>query len=163
MSFPPEKLAELEFLYGLYADKLYRIALSNLQHEEDASDVVHDVFIKYLNTTPSFKDARHQEGWFVTVTVNACRDLLRKKSHRNYTPIEEVHHLSAEEKEENEIVSYLLQLPEKYREVIILHYLEDYSVAETGKLLKISQSAVKMRLSRGRELLKNIMEGNSND
>ena len=163
MSFPPEKLAEFEFLYGLYADKLYRIALSNLQHQEDASDIVHDVFIKYLNTAPAFKDAKHQEGWFVTVTVNACRDLLKKKAHRSYTPIEEVHNLKAEEKEESDIVSFLSQLPEKYREVIILHYLEDYSVSETAKLLKISQSAVKMRLSRGRELLKNIMKGNSND
>jgi hypothetical protein len=34
--------------------------------------------VKYLNTKPEFKGANHQEGWFVKVTVNACRDFLRK-------------------------------------------------------------------------------------
>jgi RNA polymerase sigma-70 factor (ECF subfamily) len=47
--------------------------------------------------------------------------------------------------------------------VITLHYLEDYSVEETAKLLGLSVSGVKMRLSRGREKLKNIMEGYTDD
>jgi RNA polymerase sigma-70 factor (ECF subfamily) len=155
--------SSFDFLYELYADKLYRIALSNVQNEHDASDVVHDVFLKYLNKKPAFKDASHQEGWFVKVTVNTCRDFLRKKAHRTHSPLEEVHNVGAEDKNEHDIIFYLSQLPSKYREVITLHYLEDYSVEETAKLLGLSVSGVKMRLSRGREQLKNIIEGYNND
>ena len=163
MSHLFEQESNFDFLYELYADKLYRIALSNVQSEHDASDVVHDVFVKYLNTKPEFKDANHQEGWFVKVTVNACRDFLRKKAYRPHTPLEEVHNVGAEDENEHDIIFYLSQLPSKYREVITLHYLEDYSVEETAKLLGLSASGVKMRLSRGREKLKNIMEGYTDD
>lgn len=163
MSHLFEQESNFDFLYELYADKLYRIALSNVQNEHDASDVVHDVFVKYLNTKPEFKDANHQEGWFVKVTVNTCRDFLRKKAHRTHAPLEEVHNVGAEDENEHDIIFYLSQLPSKYREVITLHYLEDYSVEETAKFLGLSVSGVKMRLSRGREKLKNIMEGYTDD
>lgn len=163
MNHPLEQEQSFELLYELYADKLYRIALSNVQNADDASDIVHDVFLKYLNKKPAFRDVSHQEGWFVKVTVNACRDLLRKKAYRNHTPLEDVYNIGVQEKEDNQIFYYLSQLPEKYREVITLHYLEDYSVEETSRLLGLSASGVKMRLSRGREQLKNIMKGYNDD
>lgn len=163
MNHPLEQEQGFELLYELYADKLYRIALSGVQNEADASDIVHDVFLKYLNKKPVFKDGSHQEGWFVKVTVNACRDFLRKKAHRNHTPLEEVHNVGVQDKEEHQVFYYLSLLPEKYREVITLHYLEDYSIEEASKLLGLSASAVKMRLSRGREQLKNIMKGYNDD
>ena len=50
------------------------------------------------------------------------------------------------------------KLPEKIKTVIILHYLEGFSVEETAKMLKLSSSAVKMRLSRGRDALKKLLE-----
>ena len=71
--------ADLEAAYGRYADMLYRLALSHLGVVEDAEDAVHDVFEKYINTSPSFKDGEHEKAWFVRVTVNRCHDLLRKR------------------------------------------------------------------------------------
>ncbi len=56
------------------------------------------------------------------------------------------------------------RLPQKYRSVIVLHYLEGYSYAETAELLKITEAAAKMRAKRGRELLKHIWtEGDETD
>ena len=52
---------------------------------------------------------------------------------------------------------------EKYRQAVVLHYLEDLSVAETAKILGVSESAVKMRLSRGREMLKELFGEEEND
>ncbi len=155
--FKSDEKLSLE-IYEKYADMLYRLALVNLGNPDDAEDAVHDVFIKYLQTRPHFKDEHHEEGWFVRVTVNTCKDLLRKKKYRGYTPLEEVHHLKSEEIEENDVVSYLQSIPEKYRNVITLHYFEGYSVSEISEILKLSSSAVKMRLSRGRELLKEKIE-----
>lgn len=149
---------QFEALYDKYAHKLYRLALVNVQNTTDAEDIVHDVFIKYFENLPDFKDKHHEEGWFVQVTVNACRDFSRKKAHRNHDNIDDMHHLKSEEKEDSSIMHSLSLVPERYRTVLVLHYLEGYSVAEVGKMTGLSQSAVKMRLSRGREHLKNIME-----
>ncbi len=149
---------QFEALYDKYANKLYRLALVNVQNTTDAEDIVHDVFIKYFETLPAFSDRNHEEGWFVKVTVNACRDFLRKKTHRAHDNIDDMHHLKSEEKEKSSIMHSLSLVPERYRTVLVLHYLEGYSVAEIGKMTGLSQSAVKMRLSRGREHLKNIIE-----
>lgn len=60
--------------------------------------------------------------------------------------------------ETKEVLWAVEQLPEKLKSVVVLHYLEGLSVEMTAKSLKISSSAVKMRLSRGREMLKDILE-----
>ena len=61
--------------------------------------------------------------------------------------------------EEREALDAVIHLPEQYRLPIHLHYYEGYSVAEIAQILKLGQSAVKMRLKRGRELLKIELEG----
>jgi RNA polymerase sigma-70 factor (ECF subfamily) len=56
----------------------------------------------------------------------------------------------------------LSKIPEKNRGAIVLHYLEGFSVEEVAKMLGISQSAVKMRLARGREALKDLLSAEDN-
>ena len=56
------------------------------------------------------------------------------------------------------MLTLLHSIDEKYRETLILHYLEGLSAEETAEALGISLSAVKMRLMRGREILRNAME-----
>ena len=59
---------------------------------------------------------------------------------------------------DGEVLNSIFALPEKYRSVFVLHYLEELSVADVAKGLGLSQSAVKMRLARGRELLKEKLD-----
>ncbi len=151
--------ADLEAVYGRYADMLYRLSLSHLGVQEDAEDAVHDVFEKYINVSPEFKDSEHEKAWFVRVTVNHCHDLCRKRSKRNHESIEAAYDIAHEDSDEPEVFRIIHTLPEKYRAVIVLHYLEGYSVEEIAKLLKITVSAVKMRLARGREQLRILLEG----
>ncbi len=151
--------ADLETAYGRYADMLYRLSLSHLGVVEDAEDAVHDVFQRYIDTSPQFKDDEHEKAWFIRATVNRCHDLLRKRSKRSHDSLEAAYNIAATDSEEPEVFRIVHSLPEKYRAVIVLHYLEGYSVEETARLLKITVSAVKMRLVRGREQLKQIMEG----
>ena len=148
--------------YDLYADLLYRLALANVQDREDAEDIVHDVFVRYMEKKPHFHDEEHEKAWFVRVTINLCRDFLRKRQYRNYVPLDQVGDIQFEEPKQTEVLTYLSKLPEKYRIVIVLHYLEGYSVKDISNILRISASAVKMRLSRGRELLKNNIEREEN-
>ncbi len=151
---------QFETAYSKYADMMYRIALSHMTRREDAEDVVHDVFIKYIQTSPSFSDDDHERAWLIRVTVNRCRDLLRRRSIRRYVAFDEIEEIPADEEpyEGSGVVATEAQLPDKYKSVIVLHYLEHCSVEKCASILGLSESAVKMRLSRGREMLKKILE-----
>ncbi len=150
--------SDFEIIYDRYSGLLYRLSISHLQSAHDAEDAVHDVFAKYISQPRQFKDKEHEEAWFVKVTVNHCRDLLRKKKYRTHLSLDEVHHLKTDEAEENGVLEAVVRLSDRYKSVIILHYLEGYSIDEVSFMLGLSVSAVKMRLSRGRDLLKNLME-----
>ena len=80
-----------------------------------------------------------------------------KEAAQAYTLV--LHQGSLAPQEELEALSAVLSLPEKYKLPIHLYYYEGYSVAEIAGILKLGQSAVKMRLKRGRELLKIELEG----
>ena len=148
-----------EIAYNKYADILYRIALSHMSHREDAEDVVQDVFIKYVQSSIEFSDDEHEKAWLIRVTVNRCRDLLRRRTIRRYVTFDEIEEIAEEDGTEDEsgVISLVSSLPDKYKSVMVLHYLEGFSVEEVSKKLKLSLSAVKMRLSRGRDLLKNLI------
>lgn len=163
MSTEKDRKACLEAAYEKYSDMLYRLALSQLGNKEDAEDCVHDVFAKFIAHSRPFFDNEHEKAWFVRVTVNHCHDLQRKRKKREYIHLDEIKSITSEDKKDDGVIELLAKLPEKIRAVITLHYLEGYSVEETAKLAGISQSAVKMRLLRGREQLKEIIErGNNN-
>ncbi len=136
---------------------LFRLALSHVGNKEDAEDVIHDVFIKFFDSSPEFSGIEHEKAWLIRATVNKCRDLFRRRAVRRYVPLSELGNNEPCAKEEFEkigVFDCLLSLDIKFRSVITLHYLEGYSVEQTAKLLGVSVSAVKMRLSRARESLK---------
>ena len=144
-----------ETVYSNYADMVYRLALSYLNHKEDAEDVVQDVFTKYMCGLHFPMDKEHEKAWFIRVTINQCHDSLRRRKHRTHASLDEMEDYQVSEPEIPFMLEETLQnLPEKYRAVIILHYLEGFSVPEIAKMCGISVSATKMRLLRGRELLK---------
>lgn len=149
---------DFEEIYEKYSDMLFRLALSNSSSKEDAEDAVHDVFATVLSGKIVFMNEEHRKAWFIRATVNKCRDILRKNSVRNHAALDEIGDIASEKEEENPIIEALRRLPDKYRTAVTLHYLEGYSVEETAKILNLSVSAIKMRLSRGRLMLREILE-----
>ena len=154
-----KKNDSLEAVYGEYADMLYRLALSNVGNRADAEDAVHDVFVSYCNASPKFSGKGHEKAWFIRSTVNRCRDILRRRRIREYIPLHdpELSEPAAEADGGSDVFACLSSLDEKYRSVVTLHYLEGYSVDEIARTLRLSRSAVKMRLLRARESLKEIL------
>ncbi len=149
--------------YDRHADTLYRLALSYLQISDDAQDAVHDVFVKYINTSPDFSDEEHEQAWLIRTTKNRCVDILRRRKIRSYISLDDVSEtVSVEFKtgdcDISDTMTCISKLPEKYRAVITLHYLESFSIEEISSILGVSVSAVKMRLLRGRNALKNLMD-----
>ncbi len=151
--------SRLESAYDAYADMLYRLALSHLNSREDAEDAVQDVFARYVTHAPAFADSEHERAWLIRVTVNRCHDLARRRAVRTHEDLDDQHDIPADSGSSGSgVIESLGSVPEKYRTCIVLHHLEGFSVEETAAILKVSVSAVKMRLSRGREMLKNLLE-----
>lgn len=148
---------EFETAYDTYSAAVYRLALVCLRRPADAEDVTQEVFVRLLCRAPAFADEEHKKRWLLRVAANLCRDQLRGFWRKRVTELEDV--LPAAPAQEREALDAVMALPEQYRLPIHLHYYEGYSVAEIAGILKLGQSAVKMRLKRGRELLKPELEG----
>lgn len=153
---------EIAQAYDNHAAMLFRLACSLLQSREDAEDAVAEVFAKYLKKRPLFRGADHQRAWLLRVTVNQCHDLQRRRALRTHAPLEEALWQPIPENETQWVLHQLMDLPEKYRVALTLHYLEELSVSQVAQALGITPSGVKMRLSRGREMLKARLEGGPN-
>jgi len=151
---------DFETLYNRYGEMLFRVCFSMLRSREDAEDAVQDVFLKYFTDPKAFNDPEHEKAWFIRVTTNYCKDVMRKRTVRSAVGLDEINELEdyGIEKDSGEVLNSIFALPEKYRTVFVLHYLEEISVADVAKSLGLSQSAVKMRLSRGREILKEKLD-----
>ena len=139
----------------IYGDMLYRISIVMLKNHADAEDAVQDTFIKYMLKSPDFKSENHEKAWLITVCSNKCRDMLRKRS-RTVGDSEEILRNIAADEESHDILEALLGLPEKFRIVMTLHYVEGYKVNEIAEIIGKTSSAVKMRLSKGRTLLNEL-------
>lgn len=158
MTAPAYTSPPCEELYDKYGKLLFRISYAILGSREDAEDAVQEVFYKYLVKQPIFQDAEHEQAWFLRVISNQSKDMLRRRKVRTTLTLEEIEEYEIAP-EQATILQDLFSLPDIYKMVMILHYLEDLSVQEIAHSQRLSVSAVKMRLARGREMLKNLTEG----
>ena len=116
-----------------YADTVWRLCLIHLKNRADAEDVFQTVFLKYVLSTAAFESDEHEKAWFIRVTVNACRDLLRSFFRSRTVPLDELADLPANVPEDHrEVLDAVLALPAKYRDVVYLHYYEGYTAPEIG-------------------------------
>lgn len=146
--------------YEKYAKLLFRIAFLHLGNSYDAEDALQNVFMKLLYNSPRFSDEEHEKAWLIRVTQNHCKNMLKSSARKTSCELNEE---LAEDKQSDlqraiDISQKISTLPANYKTAIYLHYYEDMTTEQISKILKISQSAVKMRLKRGRELLKNELE-----
>lgn len=147
--------------YNLYGNMVFRIAMVNLGNKEDAEETMQEAFYKLLYKSPEFKDEEHEKAWLIKVTVNLCRDILRSVWQKRVVKMDDIETYYGDPYDSN-ISKDIVQLPTKYKTVIYLYYFEDYSIKQISEVLKIKESATKMRLQRGRQLLKIELEGNEN-
>ncbi|WP_028560811.1 RNA polymerase sigma factor [Paenibacillus pinihumi] len=145
--------------YETYASMLFRIAMVHLGRRQDAEEATQDTFIKLMEKAPVFKDAEHQKAWLIRVMTNHCKTLLGRGWRRREVKLEGIEPMPDQTAEDIALLQLVMALPLKYKTVIHLYYYEDYQVQEISQILQISQSAVKMRLQRGRQLLKLELEG----
>ncbi len=143
----------IEKTIDTYGNMLFRLCLITLGNASDAEDAVQETFIRYFQKAPDFEHAEHEKAWLITVATNKCRDILRFRNRHRFVDIDEITEYT-QDFTDHTIMDALLRVPDKFRMVLVLYYVEEYSIDEISKIIGKTSSAVKMRLQKGRRLLR---------
>ncbi|MCL2035261.1 MAG: RNA polymerase sigma factor [Oscillospiraceae bacterium] len=152
--------AEASRALELYADTVRRICFIHLKNHADVEDVFQDVFMKYILYEQPFQSDAHEKAWLIRVAINASKDIHKNFFRRHFTSFDERYNEPFYLLEhESSVLSAVLRLPEKYRDVIYLHYYEGYSAVEIAKILGKKENTIYTWLDRARKKLKEMLGG----
>lgn len=155
---------ETEILMEKYKDHLFAVAFNICKNAADADDVVQDTFLQYHIADKQFENEQHIRAWLIRVTINKAKNINMSFWRRAGIPLEDyMETLTFETPEAEDLFEEVMKLPEKYRIVIHLFYYEDYSIREIAQIINATESNVKVRLARGRRLLRNVLKEEWND
>ena len=150
-------------LFDTYADDAFRLAYTYLGSRADAEDVVQDVFVKLIRSDITITKGK-EKSYILTMTANKCRDFLKSASVAFNAPFEDASEVGSDieiDEDDTEMYAAVAELPDKLRVAIHLHYYEGYSLKEIAEILDIAPSAVSMRLTRAKDILKKRFVGGS--
>ncbi|MCM3603297.1 RNA polymerase sigma factor SigW [Robertmurraya korlensis] len=156
----------------IYKDKVFQLCYRILGNRHEAEDMAQEAFIRAYINISSFNIDLKFSTWLYRIATNLCIDRIRKKKPDYYLdaevsgtdgltmysqiasdsilPEDEIENLELQETIQREIT----KLPEKYRSVIVLKYIEELSLNEISEILDIPLGTVKTRIHRGREALR---------
>lgn len=157
-----------------YGTKVLHLAYYYLKDRQLAEDVAQETFIKAFQHWGSFRGESSAYTWLYKITVNLCRDKARSAWWRRLVPTEEPRNVTSEWAEpampedgpeesairndrRGALLQQVMQLPEMYREVVILFYYQDLSTSEIAEVTGQNENTVKTRLYRARAMLKEAL------
>lgn len=151
---------EIVRIVETYSDMLMRIALNRMNSIAEAEDVVQSTFERMLRKAPRFESREHEKAWLIKTAIRICIDEARKRARHASVPLNE--EIAAAYSEESfELLDTIRKLPEKDRDAVYLFYYEEYTVREIAKILGEREGTTRSRLSRARQKLRTIMEGDA--
>lgn len=143
-----------------YADLVRRVCMIHLKNHADTEDIFQTVFLKYVTGTTEFESEEHEKAWIIRVTINACKDLLRSFFRSRTVSLDDLLEQPDQVPEDHrEVLEAVLALPDKYRDVVYLHYYEGYTAPEIGTILHKNPNTVYTRLTRARDELRKMLGG----
>jgi RNA polymerase sigma-70 factor (ECF subfamily) len=152
-----------------YYDRLTYVAFTYVLDQSRAEDLVQETFVNAYLSTHQLKDPTRPFPWLVRIVINQCLNAMRKNRREQPTEfLPEQRSMSSEDiymqqSRDKEVYAAIMALPEKFRTPIILYYFEELSIREIADALQLSEGAVKTRLRRGRDQLKNKLRGVDED
>ncbi len=160
------------------APRALAVARRFLRNDHDAQDAVQEAFLAAFKSIAGFEGGSRVGTWLHRIVVNACLMKLRSQRGRAEEPIEDLlpkfledgHHVRHPERwgaaahvllEREEVRAHVREcierLPDSHRVVLLLRDIEELDTAETARLLEISEGAVKVRLHRARQALRELL------
>ncbi len=159
----PGAVALLERLMTQYGDSLLRMCYTMLHDRELARDAVQETFLKAYRSLASLRQNDTEKAWLMRITINTCRDMQRSRwwrmVNRSVTPDDLPEPACEEEPQDSTALIAVINLPQKYREVVWLHYYQQTPLEEIARILHVPASTVRSRLFRAKEKLRHTLEG----
>ena len=143
-----------------YSDTVRRLCAVHLKNDADTEDIFQTVFLKYVLSSVSFESDEHEKAWLIRVTINACKDLLKDFFRRHTVPLEEAAERPAQlPPDYRDVWDAVFSLPQKYRDVVYLHYFEEYTAPEISRILGKNVNTVYTLLTRSKQMLREKLGG----
>ena len=153
-------------LYQLYSEAMFHIAYRLLGNTHDAEDAMQEAFIKAFQMIHQFRGEVTFGAWLKKIVINKSLDAIKRRQKR--LPVEDLSGLETVADESDwevdnsvsieDIKKAILQLTDKYRNVVMLYLIEGYRHEEISEILDITIIASRTRLMRGKQRLKSILK-----
>ena len=158
---PRRASGEMEELIDRYQNMVYGLALAKTNSPADADDVFQEVFLACFQSGKIFREEEHRKAWLLRTTLNISRRYTASTWRRKTVPLSEREDAPVlfQEPEENLVWEAVQALDEAYRLPIYLFYFQELSTQEIAKALSLRPGTVRMRLSRGRDMLREALKG----
>lgn len=155
---------EVERAIERHSDTVRRLCMIHLKNYADTEDIFQTVFLKYALSSVLFESEEHERAWLIRVTINACKDLLKSFFHSRTVSLDELMEQPAGlPPDHREVLEAVLSLPQKYRDVVYLHYYEDYTAPQISHILGKNVNTVYTLLTRSRQMLRKKLEGDDDE
>jgi RNA polymerase sigma-70 factor (ECF subfamily) len=162
--------AAIEMLVRQYETGVFRLALSIVGDQAEASEITQETFLAALRSLRAYQEKQSFKAWLYTIALNQSRSHLRKRkvmdrlraTLTNIFRIEKQKQASPEEamienEKEAALWQCLNELDEKYRTVIVLRYFHELPVAEISEILSVNEGTLHSRLHNAREKLRRAL------
>lgn len=151
----------VEELIDQYGDDILRLCLLYMGERQLAEDAFQETFVRAWRHLSAFRGESSVKTWLSHIAVNVCRDMLRTpwlRMRRSARSVEEMEHLPAPDATpRHELMDAIRALPDKYREVIVLVYVQDMKLREAAAQLRLPVPTVSTRLRRARARLAQLL------
>ena len=146
------KKEELGELIMASEDAMYHVAKTLLYSDADCADAIQEAIVKAFSKLDTLKKDAYAKTWLMRILLNECYSVMRKE--KRVVSLED-YRQAEEQKDYSDLYEAIYRLPEEMRLSVTLYYLEGYSVREIATMMKTTESAVKNRLARARQRLRN--------
>lgn len=145
---------------------LYKIAKTRISNDDDIEDLIQDTMIETYKHIKKLREPEKFRMWVIKILINKCNKLYKKKYRKDISideyNLENYIILNSQNDIEDDLNFYYLIKYLKYEEriVLVLHYMEQYSVKDISKILKTNENTIKTHLYRAREKIKERLKEN---
>ena len=146
-----------------YADMVYRILICHIGNKADSDDAFQDVFVRLYRSNEEFISDEHLKAYLIRISINIANDYHRRHFWKNKIELEDIYGTQEIDNDDYGVMEAILSLPNKYRSVIYMFYYEEYKADEIAAILHMKTNTVYSLLKRGREKLKELLKGESDE
>lgn len=159
----PAQAQRLEYLIDAYSDAILRTCFVYLADLSLAEDAMQDTFIRAWKHIDQLEGMAHEKAWLMRIAINVCHDYHRSRWLKHIDARRSLEELPpryvAVLPEDHDLLLEVCELPEKYKQVLLLYYYQELTLQETADSLHLSVSAVHKRLKKAQDMLRGRLTG----